>query len=191
MAAEKYRPLPETRSEQIREAVDRLDRETYLELCLQTGMTLIDDLDPGAMELTLTLLQATEVINYDLESAALRRFGFTGASFHLAYVIALCGNIEGSRLPAITNMSRANVSSIIKTLERNEIITKERAPRDARGMLLSITEAGFTKVVDAWAAVNKRESKWAERLNAGERSQLIKLLGKLSSRDDGHVKRRG
>lgn len=191
MDVENARLRIEGESSLLREAIERTDRAACLAQYLEAGNKLIDGIDTAAMELSLTLLQTTEMMNYDLESAAIRKFGFSNASFHLAFVVALSQTIEGAKLPIVTNMSRATVSNITKTLEKNGIVKKEPHPTDGRGMMLSITPEGFSKVIGAWAVVNKRERKWAEALTPAERERLIKLLRKLSSRDDGQIKRRG
>ncbi|QSZ25163.1 MarR family winged helix-turn-helix transcriptional regulator [Rhizobium sp. NZLR1] len=177
--------------ELFQQAAERSDRKAYVALSVKAGEHMIPGLDASAMELSLTLMQTTGMINYDLESATLRSFGFTTGSFHLAFVIALVSTIEGSKLPGITGMSRANISGIVKTLEKNGIITKHPSARDGRVMLIKITDFGHDRVIAAWAEVNKREQVWSSRLTNTERKQLVALLGKLSSRSDSAVKKRG
>lgn len=167
--------------EAFRESINKTDLSEYLKLSVAAGRELFDDLDEMAMQLSLKLMQTTEMVNYDLESTVLRPTGFSTASFHLAFVISLAESVESGRLPAITGMSRATVSVVVKTLVGKGIVRSERSERDGRSKTLTITEEGKRMVNTAWRQVNIRERLWASRLEPEEQVEMLRLLTKLAA----------
>ena len=78
-------------------------------------------------------------------------------------------------------MSRAAVSSLVNTLEREGLVTRVTSQRDRRAVILDLTEAGSRRILDTLPRHNARESAWADLLTVEEREQLTALLIKLGS----------
>jgi DNA-binding MarR family transcriptional regulator len=76
-------------------------------------------------------------------------------------------------------MSRAAVSALVNTLERDGHVTRRRAEHDRRAVELSLTDTGHDAIISAFAAHNEREQAWASALTKPERTILIGLLEKL------------
>jgi DNA-binding MarR family transcriptional regulator len=77
-------------------------------------------------------------------------------------------------------MSRAAVSALVATLERDGLVAKERAPYDGRAVQLSLTAAGMEAISSDFRAHNDREQDWASALTRDEQQILISLLDKLA-----------
>jgi len=73
------------------------------------------------------------------------------------------------------------VSALVKTLERDGLVTRTQVPRDRRAVRLALTEPGHAAVTDAYQAHNAREQEWAASLTPSEQTVLIGLLEKLTT----------
>ncbi|WP_405784736.1 MarR family transcriptional regulator [Streptomyces sp. NBC_01378] len=137
--------------------------------------------DPLAMRLVLTFTRAASMLVYDLESTVHRPRGWSWAGFRVVFAIWLAGPVEAKKVAELSGMSRAAVSALIATLERDGLVTKERAPYDGRAVLLSLTEAGREAITTAYQAHNEREQEWVGALSEDEQHTLIALLEKLTA----------
>ena len=152
----------------IDHAVDRASRE-------------LPDLDPLAMRLLLTLHRAANMVVYDLESTVHRPRGWSWPGFRVLFAIWLSGPVEAKKVAELSGMSRAAVSALVNTLERDGLVSRERAPYDGRAVQLRLTEQGRQAITTAFQAHNEREQDWAGSLSAEEQQTLIDLLGKLTA----------
>jgi DNA-binding MarR family transcriptional regulator len=97
------------------------------------------------------------------------------------FAIWLSCPVEAKKVAELSGMSRAAVSALVNTLERDGLVSKERASYDVRAVQLGLTEAGLQAIITAFQAHNAREHEWAGALSEDERQTLIELLGKLTA----------
>ncbi|MEU9288935.1 MarR family transcriptional regulator [Streptomyces sp. NPDC048275] len=152
----------------IDHAVERVGRE-------------LSGVDPLAMRLVLTLHRAASMVVYDLESTVHRPRGWSWPGFRVLFAIWLAGPVEAKKVAELSGMSRAAVSALVNTLERDGLVSKERAPYDGRAVQLSLTDAGRESITSAFQVHNEREQEWAGSLSQDELHTLIDLLGKLTA----------
>ncbi|MFI8992302.1 MarR family winged helix-turn-helix transcriptional regulator [Streptomyces antimycoticus] len=143
--------------------------------------TRVPGLDPLAMRLVLTLHRAANMIVYDLESSVHRPRGLSWGGFRVLFVIWLAGPMEARKVAELSGMSRAAVSALVNTLERDGLVIKERAPYDGRAVLLGLSNRGREVIMDAFTAHNARESEWAGALSQQDQETLVALLEKLTT----------
>ncbi|MFH8470742.1 MarR family winged helix-turn-helix transcriptional regulator [Streptomyces sp. NPDC017991] len=153
----------------IDHAVDRVTRE-------------VPDVDPLAMRLVLTLHRAANMLVYDLESSVHRPRGWSWPGFRVLFAIWLSGPVEAKKVAELSGMSRAAVSALVSTLERDGLVSKKRALYDGRAVELTLTQAGLEAITAAFQAHNKREQEWSGSLSEQEQHTLIDLLSKLTAR---------
>ncbi|MEV0406042.1 MarR family transcriptional regulator [Actinoallomurus sp. NPDC050550] len=137
--------------------------------------------DPLAMRLVLTLTRAASMLVYDLESTVHRPRGWSWPGFRVLFAIWLAGPVEARKVAELSGMSRAAVSALVSTLERDGLVGKERAEYDGRAVQLRLTDAGLEAITSAFQAHNEREHEWAGSLSEEEQHTLIELLGKLTA----------
>jgi DNA-binding MarR family transcriptional regulator len=152
----------------IDHAVDRAGRE-------------LPGVDPLAMRLVLTLHRAANMLVYDLESTVHRPRGWSWPGFRVLFAIWLSGPVEAGKVAELSGMSRAAVSALVATLERDGLVGKKRATYDGRAVQLRLTDAGREAIASAFQAHNEREQQWAASLSEEEQHTLIDLLGKLTA----------
>lgn len=152
----------------IGHAVDRVGRE-------------LPGVGPLAMRLVLTLHRAANMLVYDLESTVHRPRGWSWPGFRVLFAIWLSGPVEAKKVAELSGMSRAAVSALVNTLERDGLVSKERASYDGRAVQLGLTDAGREAVTTAFRSHDQREREWAGSLSEEEQLTLIGLVGKLTA----------
>ncbi|QUH02540.1 MarR family transcriptional regulator [Saccharopolyspora erythraea] len=162
-------------------AADSLDYISFVDYAVDRTSRELPEVDPVAMRLVLTLHRATSALVYDLESSVHRPRGLSWPGFRVLFVLWLAGPLEGKRVAELSGMSRAAVSALVKTLERDGTISRRQRERDRRVVSFELTEAGREAILGAYTAHNEREQAWASTLTRPERTILIGLLEKLAT----------
>jgi DNA-binding MarR family transcriptional regulator len=144
----------------------------------QTGREL-PEVDLAAMRLVLTLNRVASALIYDIEASVHRPRGWTWPGFRLLFVLWLAGPAEAKRVAELSGTSRAAVSALVNTLERDGLVERRQADHDRRAVRLSLTPAGHDAITSAFRAHNERERAWSGVLTEPERATLVTLLEKL------------
>ncbi|OLT29655.1 MarR family transcriptional regulator [Nocardiopsis sp. CNR-923] len=152
---------------------------SFVDYAVRKAERELPSVDAEAMRMVLTLNRATSMVVYDLESSVHRPRGLTWPGFRVIFALWLAGPMEAKTTAEISGMSRAALSALLNTLERDGLIVRERAEHDRRALQLSLTEAGYGAILGGFRAHNRRESAWAEALEPDERRELVRLLNKL------------
>src|SRR5690349_15505101 len=106
------------------------------------------------MRVVLSLHRATNMLVYDFESTVHRPRGWSWPGFRVLFVLWLAAPLEARKTAELSGMSRAAVSALVNTLERDGLVTKERAPYDGRAILLRLTPKGHDAITDAFRSHN-------------------------------------
>lgn len=160
---------------------DDLHFWSFIDYAISATAKEIPSVDPLAMRAVLTLHRAAGMIAYDLESTVHRPRGWSWPGFRVLFVIWLAGPLEAKKVAELSGMSRAAVSALVSTLERDGLVTKDRDPRDGRALQLRLTPAGQDAITDAFQAHNARERQWTGALSEDEQRTLIHLLQKVTA----------
>jgi DNA-binding MarR family transcriptional regulator len=177
-------------SNEQRRDPEELDYWSFIDYAIGRSGRELPELDPLAMRLVLTLTRAASMIVYDLESGVHRPRGLSWPGFRALFAIWHAGPVEARKVAELTGMSRAAVSALVNTLDRDGLVQRRRSPHDGRAVLLDLTEAGHAAITDAFAAQNEREQEWSSSLTAEERRSLAALLDKLAAGSVGIQARR-
>lgn len=142
----------------------------------------IREIDPGAdlnaMAVVFNLIRASERIVQDLETVH-RPLGWSWAGFRVLFWVWLLGPLEPRAIASFASASRASVSSVLNTLERDGFVVRRRQSDDRRLVTVELTPAGHGLIAEAFKAHNEREREWASVLSASERATLVELLRRL------------
>ncbi|WP_232663440.1 MarR family winged helix-turn-helix transcriptional regulator [Pseudonocardia sp. TRM90224] len=160
-------------------AEESLDFWSFVEVAVERTHRILPDVDTRAMRLVLSLYRASNALVYDLESTVHRPRGWSWAGFRVLFVLWVAGPLEPMRVAQLSGMSRAAVSALVKTLERDGMLERRKAGHDRRSVELTLSSAGTDAITSAFAAHNVRERTWAGALSADEVDQLTALLEKL------------
>jgi DNA-binding MarR family transcriptional regulator len=158
---------------------DDLDYWSFIDVAVERTAQRLPGIDPRAMRLVLSLYRASNAMVYDLESAVHRPRGWSWPGFRVLFVLWLTAPLEARRVAQLSGMSRAAVSALVNTLERDGLVSRRKAGHDRRAVELSLTTAGEQVFATAFEAHNERERTWAGALSDDEVAQLTALLEKL------------
>lgn len=160
---------------------DELHFWSFIDHAIARTARELPGIDSLAMRVVLSLHRATNMLVYDLESTVHRPRGWSWPGFRVLFVLWLAAPLEARKAAELSGMSRAAVSALVNTLERDALVTRERAPYDGRAILLRLTPKGHAAITDAFRAHNTREQDWAGALSEDEQHTLIALLEKLTA----------
>jgi DNA-binding MarR family transcriptional regulator len=158
---------------------DELDYWSFVDVAVERTARALPRIDPRAMRLVLSLHRAANALVYDLESTVHRPHGWSWPGFRVLFVLWLTAPVEAKRVAALSGMSRAAVSALVNTLERDGLVSRRQSSHDRRAVDLSLTPVGARAFADAFAVHNERERAWASALTADEVTTLTALLEKL------------
>jgi DNA-binding MarR family transcriptional regulator len=95
------------------------------------------------------------------------------ASFLIVRWLFSFGPTSATVLAESTAMDRSSVSRLVNQLKCLDYVKSETSPEDRRGVLLSLTELGQQKTMDA---LKEKESMFYERISTWDDHQLEKFI---------------
>ena len=138
--------------------------------------------DPAIFAATFDLFRAANRLMQDFESTIHRPLGMTWAGFRVLFCIWVEQAVEPRDLARLCAISRATVSSVLNTLERDALVTRGRQSADRRVVTVVITERGRQRVKQAFERQHLREQQWLGELDREAIDGLVALLRHLLDR---------
>lgn len=154
--------------------------DTFIDRAVERARAAGLEPDIPAMRLVLAMHRATNLVIYDLESSVHRPSGWAWSSFQLLFALWMDGPVDSKTAARLAGMSRAAVSSLANTLERDGLVVRLPNKEDGRSVLLDLTRAGERRILKVFPEHNRREAKWAKCLDPEERAELTRLLDKVA-----------
>lgn len=146
---------------------------------------LAPDADLDAMDVVFSAIRLANRITGDVESTVHRPRGLTWAGFRLLFTLWISGPLEPRALARYSAVTRASVSSVLNTLEREALVERRRESSDRRVVTVVLTPAGRRVVAGAFHEHNARESAWLAPLSRAERKTLGDLLHRILAEHRG------
>ena len=137
------------------------------------------EFDAESNAVLFTLVRAANLLTADFDSTVWRPFGVTYAGFRVIFVIWASGPLEPRTIAQLASVSRASISSVINTLERDGYVVRKRESADRRLVTVELTEQGHALWKDSFIRHNAREQRWAATLSREEQSTLVSLLQRI------------
>jgi MarR family transcriptional regulator, lower aerobic nicotinate degradation pathway regulator len=124
------------------------------------------------------LLQRTAQRAYSTMSHALAPVGLRPP--HNSILSALeSGNYSQAKLADQMGIDRTTMVSLLDDLERQELVTRQKNPRDRRAHVVSLTEAGRKTLNYANTMVEQADHEFFSVLSSEERTVLEDILTRL------------
>src|SRR5579859_925561 len=95
------------------------------------------------------------------------------AEARLIYEIHAGGPIQASQLIGIMHIDKSYLSRLLKKFEKEKIVSRKRAPGDARAFLLSLTEKGEREFALLNSASDEQISHLLHPLSEAQREELV------------------
>jgi DNA-binding MarR family transcriptional regulator len=155
--------------------------------CLLEMARQFPDLDPSAAEAYLNLLRAADEV-FRISESNMARHGMSPGRFTVLMLLvdkAKGCPIETPQSPASladrAEVTRATMTGLIDTLEKDGLVRREPAPEDRRMMIVRITPAGHAALMAVLPSHFQRMAELMSPLSEGERKTLVSLLTKVAT----------
>ena len=118
-----------------------------------------------------------------LESTVHRPAGWSMAGFRVMFCVWVAGELEPRDISHFSGLSRAAVSSVLNTLEREGLVERRRESDDRRLVTVRLTEIGEHGMLGAYEQQNKVEQDvFGGMSRADLRAHVDQLQGLLARR---------
>ncbi len=154
--------------------------------CLLEAAKEFPDLDPSACEAFLHLLHAGDECFRAVESQLARHNITQGRFGVLMSLINNCRNDGGraalspAELADRTGVTRATITGLVDTLERDGLVTRSHDTEDRRMMVVCLTPRGRELLHEILPDHFRRMATLMQSLTESERKTLVQLLGKIT-----------
>ncbi|HVU25381.1 MAG TPA: MarR family transcriptional regulator [Opitutus sp.] len=153
--------------------------------CLLEAARQFPDLDPAATEAFLHLLRAGDEAFRAVESHLATHRISQGRFMVLMLLFDKLTHCAQSRTPAeladMSRVTRATMTGLIDTLERDGLVTREPDPNDRRMLSVTLTDKGSALLETILPEHFKRMTALLKPLNQAERRTLAQLLAKVTA----------
>jgi DNA-binding MarR family transcriptional regulator len=151
--------------------------------CLLDGARRFPELDPSACEVYLNLLRAGDeafrCCGEPLEAHGISAGRFTVLMLLMRSRDGGCGLLTPAELAERSGVTRATMTGLVDTLERDGLVRREPDPNDRRTTPVVLTAAGESFLNQVVPAYFRRMGALVAPLDESERRTLVALLAKL------------
>jgi DNA-binding MarR family transcriptional regulator len=152
--------------------------------CILEAVRLHPDLDPSACEAYLNVLRAGDEA-YRRSEVFLNEHNMSPGRFTV--MMLLYDKIGGKPVPQTpadladkAGVTRATITGLVDTLERDGLVTREHDSGDRRMMLVHLTEKGHATLREILPGHFKQMAAQMAPLSEHERKTLVRLLNKVA-----------
>lgn len=138
-----------------------------------------DEIDRTTFAAAFELFRlSTKVIN-DFETTVHRPLGLSIAGFRVLFTVWVFDELEPRDIARLSGVTRAAVSGVVSTLERDGLVEKSREQADKRLVTVRLTSEGERLLREAYQAQNEREQVLFGDLDESELRTLTDLMRRL------------
>jgi DNA-binding MarR family transcriptional regulator len=135
--------------------------------------------DVDAISLVLLLSRLSSQVLNELDARVHRPRGWSWSGFRIMLAVLVMGPLEPRQVAPLAGVSRASISAVLNTLERDGLVERRRDSADRRVVTIVLTERGQDQVLTTYAEQHVVEREWAETLSSGEIRQFADLLRRM------------
>jgi len=153
--------------------------------CLLEAAKEFPDLDPSACEAFLNLLHTGDE-GFRVMESNFARHNITQGRFGVLMILwKNCGSggreaaLSPAELADRTGVTRATMTGLVDTLERDGLVTRAPDAQDRRMMAVCLTEKGRTVLHEILPGHFQRMAALMQALSESERKTLVRLLHKI------------
>ncbi|MBK6440928.1 MAG: MarR family transcriptional regulator [Actinomycetales bacterium] len=137
------------------------------------------DADLLALRASFNLVRLSTLHMHRLESEVHRDAGWSMAGFRVMFCVWVAQELEPREIARFSGLSRAAVSSVLNTLERDGLVERHRESTDRRLVTVRLTGEGERRLVAAYGNENSVERAFFAPLGESELDTFVVLLRRL------------
>ena len=162
------------------------DPEAVLEAEREIRAALGDrPLDFEALLAVSNIYRAANAVRNRMEREVLTPAGLTWGGFTILFVLWVWGDRETGDLAADAALAKGTLSGMLATLEKSNLVTRDRHPDDGRRVVVSLTDGGSRLIEEVFPVFNRHEALFTSALDGRERRELARLLRRVTATADG------
>ena len=135
--------------------------------------------DLAALRASFDLIRTATRLTHHLESSVHRPAGWSMAGFRVMFCVWVSDVLEPRDIARLSGLSRAAVSSVLNTLERDGLVERSRESDDRRLVTVRLTARGERGVVEAYERQNRLEQQFFATLDPAELEAATEALAAL------------
>ena len=166
------------------EMVDAFDARQFERAAVAAVAAAVPNADLIALRASFDLIRASTRLVQRLESEVHRSAGWSMAGFRVMFCVWVAGELEPRDIARLSGLSRAAVSSVLNTIERDGLVDRSRESSDRRLVTVRLTDDGERRLVAAYAEQNLAEQGFLATLDRAEQRRLADDLARLLDRSD-------
>ena len=136
-------------------------------------------IDLGTFAAMFDLFRVSARVVGDLESEVHRPLGLSIAGFRVLFTVWVFDSLEVREIARLSGVSRAAVSGVVTTREKEGLARRKRDHDDGRLVSVGATPAGVEMLATAYREQNTREGELFAALSPAELDQFTGLLRKI------------
>ena len=160
--------------------------------CLQAATARVPGANPAICEVFLNILHTGDVVSHG-EAAFLARYGLNQTRLIILVLLDSSenGSMRSSELAEHAIVSRATITGLLDTLEKDGLVARAPDARDRRASCVTITEKGKALLHNVQPLLIRWTENILSALSVREQCQLVTLLRKAQRafsdhRNDSH-----
>lgn len=153
--------------------------DEYQLLAFARVHTAESDVDELALRAGIGMARVSARLFADYEATVHRPLGLTWPGFRLLFCLWAAGPLQTRELGRLLATTAPTVSSVLNTLERRGLVSRERLPHDQRLVLARLTDTGRETVETAFRRQHQRERQWLDQLSRDQLGALVDALETL------------
>lgn len=158
---------------------DARGQDALGQLAAERVHELVDGVDPEAFAASFNLFRLSSRLLQDLETTVHRPRGLSLAGFRVLFTVWIHDELEPRELARLSGVSRAAVSGVLKTLERDDLIDRTREQQDRRLVTIRVTSRGEQLLRDTYGEQNRREQEHYASLDPEQLAAFSAIMHQL------------
>lgn len=141
--------------------------------------------DFEAMLAVSNIYRAATAVRNRMEREVLSPAGLTWGGFTILFVLWVWGDRETSELAEECGLAKGTLSGMLRTLEKSELVARERHPEDGRKVVVALRDAGRATIERVFPEFNEREIEFTSELDGSEVHEMARLLRMVTATASG------
>lgn len=133
-------------------------------------------LDFESLDAISNIYRATSGLRRRAERDVLAEYGLSFGGFTILWVLWVWDAMETGRLAEECGVAKGTLTGMLTTLEKLDLVTRERVASDKRRMLVSLTDTGTATIDEVFPKFNAFEGQMTDGLSSNDKRELARLL---------------
>lgn len=141
-------------------------------------------LDFRSLQAISNIYRAAAAVRRHAERTVLVERNLSWGGFTALWVLWVWGEMETAKLAAECGLSKGTLTGLLGTLEKQDLVRRERVEYDRRRVMVSLTDVGLAMIEDVFPRFNRFETEMAGGLADPEKEELARLLRQVIKNAD-------